>query len=253
MRFVRTPFVWMILLAAGLMFGVTTLLKAQDLVIDLSDPIVAITTGFAGTDVLLFGVAQKEGDLVVVVRGPQHNQIIRRKERTWGIWINSDEVEFTEIPTFYSIASSRPIEEFVSLTEADIHQIGADKLIFRPVAHQAPIDDITQFSDALLRIKKQDELYTLNETKLVYLGNGLFKTEVHFPANVAVGTYGIDVYLFQEGELVENQTTLLNVRKFGLEAGIFDFAHRHSLAYGVLAVLIAALAGWLANAAFRKR
>ncbi len=237
----------------GLIIGTAPLLKAQDLVIDLSDPIVAITAGFAGADVLLFGATRSEGDLVVVIRGPQQDHIIRRKERVSGIWINQDEVEFTEIPAFYAIAANRPIEEFVPATDADIHQIGVDNLIFRPAARQLPVDDITQFSDALIRIKQRDDLYSSEATELVYLGNGLFRTEVHFPANVAVGTYGIDVYLFQDGELLENQTTLLNVRKFGLEAGIFDFAQRHALAYGVLAVLLAAMAGWLANAAFRKR
>lgn len=252
MLILRSRFKW-IVLAIGLTVIMVPILKAQDLVIDLADPIVAITTGFAGTDVLLFGATRSEGDLVIVVRGPQENHIIRRKERISGVWINRDEVQFTGIPTFYVIAANRSIEEFVPVLDADIHQIGVDNLIFKPAPLQKPVDDITQFSDALIRIKQRDGLYSAEPTELVYLGNGLFRTEVHFPANVAVGTYGIDVYLFQDGELVENQTTLLNVRKFGIEAGIFDFAHRHSLAYGVLAVLIASFAGWLANAAFRKR
>lgn len=252
MRYLRSRIPWLVLLT-GLIIGIIPVLKAQDLVIDLSDPIVAITTGFAGTDVLLFGATRTEGDLVVIVRGPQENHIIRRKERIGGIWINQDEVEFSDIPSLYVMAANRPIGEFVPEEDADIHQIGVNNLVFNPASLQKPVDDITQFSDALIRIKQRDSLYSTTPTELVYLGNGLFRTEVYFPANVAVGTYGIDVYLFKDGELLENQTSLLNVRKFGLEAGIFDFAQRHSLAYGVLAVLIAALSGWLANAAFRKR
>lgn len=242
-----------LLLLTVLTIGSIPLLKAQDLIIDLSAPIVAITAGFAGTDVLLFGATRTEGDLIVVVRGPQENHVVRRKEQIGGVWVNRDEVTFADIPAYYAIAANRPIDEFVPDLEADIHQIGVNKIIFNPAARQRPVDDITQFSDALIRIKQNKNLYSTDAAELVYLGNGLFRTEVNFPANVAVGTYGIDVYLFEDGELVENQTTLLNVRKFGLEAGIFDFAHRHSLAYGVLAVLIAAFAGWLANVAFKKR
>jgi hypothetical protein len=52
--------------------------------------------------------------------------------------------------------------------------------------------------------------------------------------------------------MVAFETTLLNVRKFGIEAAIYNFAHRHSLAYGFLAIIVAVLAGWTANAAFRK-
>ncbi len=42
--------------------------KASTLVADLSRHLVAISTGFAGTDVLLFGDTEGKGDLVVFVR-----------------------------------------------------------------------------------------------------------------------------------------------------------------------------------------
>ncbi len=228
------------------------LLRAQDLVIDLSDPIVAITAGFAGTDVLLFGATKEEGDLVVVVRGPQKDHVVRYKERIAGIWVNTDEVVFADIPAFYALAANRPISEFVDGVDAGIHQIGVHEITFSPAEHQKPVDDITAFKDALIRIKQRENLYSGDAVDLVYLGHGLFRTSVHFPANVATGTYGIDVYLFKDGQLVENQTSLLNVRKFGIEAEIFNFAHRHSALYGIFAVLIAVASGWLANAAFRK-
>jgi uncharacterized protein (TIGR02186 family) len=214
--------------------------------------VVAITTGFSGTDLLLFGVTRGEGDLVVVVRGPEENPVVRRKENVGGIWINQDNVTFVDVPAFYSLASNRSIDDFVPSDVADIHQIGLDEIIFKPHTKQRAVDDITAFSDAVIRIKQREGLYSINVNNLIYLGNGLFRTLVHFPANVSVGTYGIDVYLFNDGKLIDNQTTLLNVRKFGLEAGIFNFAHRQSALYGVFAVLIAAFAGWLANVAFRK-
>lgn len=241
------------MIVAASLLVVSPFLRAQDLVIDLSDPIVAITAGFSGTDVLLFGATKDEGDLVVVVRGPQENHTVRYKERIAGIWVNTDEVVFADVPGFYALASNRPISEFVDGADAGIHQIGVHEITFAPAAHQKPVDDITAFKDALIRIKQRENLYSADAIDLVYLGNGLFRTSVHFPANVAVGRYGIDVYLFQDGRLVENQTSLLSVRKFGLEAEIFNFAHRHSALYGILAVAIAIASGWLANAAFKKR
>ncbi|HAD85967.1 MAG TPA: hypothetical protein DCG48_01265, partial [Rhodospirillaceae bacterium] len=41
--------------------------QARDITIDLTDPIVSITTGFTGTDLLLYGAVREPGDLVVVV------------------------------------------------------------------------------------------------------------------------------------------------------------------------------------------
>lgn len=229
------------------------LLRAQDLIVDLSNPVVAITAGFTGTDLLLFGAASDNGDVAIVVRGPQENHVVRRKERAAGIWVNGDEVTFTDLPSYYAVVSNRPVEEFVPLEDAEIHQIGSKNLLFKPLVTHELVDDPAPFADALLRIKKSRGLYSERPTSLSFLGRGLFRTDLYFPANVSVGTYGIDVYLFDKGELVDTQTTLLNIRKFGVEASVYNFAHRYSLAYGIIAVLIAVVAGWGANAIFVRR
>jgi len=44
----------------------------------------------------------------------------------------------------------------------------------------------------------------------------------------------------------------LRVAKAGLGAEIYQFAHRNSALYGIIAILIALLAGWLAGVVFRK-
>ena len=40
--------------------------RAESLVADLSSHLVAITTGFTGTDLLLFGAMDAEGDVVMI-------------------------------------------------------------------------------------------------------------------------------------------------------------------------------------------
>ena len=40
---------------------------------------IAITTGFAGTDVFIYGVKQGPGDVVVVFRGPRAAYAVRRR------------------------------------------------------------------------------------------------------------------------------------------------------------------------------
>ena len=42
---------------------------------------------------------------------PEKNIIVRRKDRVAGIWINTDAVEFSRVPSFYALASNRPVEE----------------------------------------------------------------------------------------------------------------------------------------------
>ena len=225
---------------------------AGDLVADLSDHLVAITTGFTGTKVLLFGATRGEGDVVVVVRGPRQRQLVRRKDRMAGIWINNAEIAFQGVPAFYSVASSRPLADLVPPAVAARHQIGIEN-----VRLTAPEGTGTErariFRDALVRNKQRAELYAKTPGTIAFLGNRLFRTNLHFPANAPVGTYEVQVLLFRGGEVASASITPLIVSRIGFEAGIFDFAHRHALAYGVLAVLFAVMAGWLAGIVFRRR
>ena len=220
--------------------------------IDLSENVVAITPGFVGSSLLLFGAAEGQGDIVVVVRGPLVNTVVRRKERFAGVWANRSGMVFQDIPEFYAIASNRPMDEFLSKETRQAYQLGNDYLELNPADALVSGQVTADFRAALIRNKQHQGLYQTQPGNVQFIGSHLFRTRIQFPANVSVGTYGVDVYLFRDNRPTGVRTTLINVRKFGAEASIYDFAHRHSLAYGVLAVFIAMVAGWLANFVFRR-
>ena len=67
-----------------------------------------------------------------------------------------------------------------------------------------------------------------------------------------IGTYEVTVHLFKHGRLVSSEKTPLTVQKVGLEAKIYDFAHDHAAWYGLIAIAIALVAGWLAGVIFRR-
>lgn len=241
-------------LLAGLTAAAVPARAAEPLVADLSRHLVAITTGFAGTDVLLFGAVEDTasgGDVVVVVRGPNRAEIVRRKAHAAGIWLNSGLAEVRDAPSFYRVAAARPLAEIASPAVLERHQIGlaALDLDIRPRDDAA---DVGQYRDALIRLKQAEGLYGSHVQDIDFLGNRLFRTEVHFPANVPVGTYLVEVYLVVSGQVVSAQTTPLVVSKIGLGADVFDFAHQQAAAYGIIAILLAAGAGWAAAAIFRK-
>ena len=100
--------------------------RAQQVVADLSRHLVAITTGFVGTDVLLFGAVEGSGDVVVIVRGPYRREVVRRKARVGGIWVNVEELAFTNAPSFYAVAASRPVDELLSARLRARHRIGTN-------------------------------------------------------------------------------------------------------------------------------
>lgn len=243
----------LLVLIPGFMAGLSLQASsASDITINLSDPIVKITAGFSGTNMLLFGVAPAGGDVVVVIRGPIREEIVRQKEQVMGVWVNRKEIILEDVPSLYMMASNRPLDEFLPGGIAYTHQIGLENIQMKPRKDFAHIKEWEHFRHALIRNKEKQGLYKWDPQPLLFLGNRLFRTNIHFPANLTVGTFGIDTYLIRKGEMIAFETTLLNVRKFGVEADVYDFAHRHSFAYGLLAIIVAGLAGWAANAAFRK-
>ncbi|HEB79005.1 MAG TPA: hypothetical protein ENI79_00830, partial [Rhodospirillales bacterium] len=132
------------------------------------------------------------------------------------------------------------------------YQIGIDYLDLNLSEEYRAASGAENLRRALIRNKQKQGLYGRKPGDVIFLGNRLFRSQLIFPANVAVGSYGVDVFLVRDGAVTSVETTLLTVRKFGFEASVFNFAHRNSLAYGIFAVLIAAFAGWLAGAIFRK-
>jgi uncharacterized protein (TIGR02186 family) len=221
------------------------------LIADLSKHLVAITTGFTGADVLLFGTIDGEGDIAVVVRGPNEDVVVRRKQRMAGIWVNGRNLTFRHVPAFYAVAATREITDFAPDSVLSRHQIGAAHLRFgRP--DRAEDAEIREFREALLRNKRAAGLYPDATGRVSVLSDRLFRTLVTFPANVPTGTYSVEVFLIRGGAVVGAQTTPLVVSKVGTEAEIFDFAHDQAALYGIVAIVIALVAGWLAGAIFRK-
>ncbi len=239
------------LLLALVFLVAATPVRAQALIADLSSHLIAITTGFSGTELLLFGATEGEGDVVVVVRGPEGEASVRRKARVAGIWINRDELRFAGVPAFYRIASSKPLADFVPTALRQRHQIGVEFLRLQP-QRELNSEETAAFRAGLVRNKEAQKLYEPEVGRVSFLGPRLFRTRILFPANVPTGNYSVEVLLIRGGQVIAAQTTPMFVSKVGFGADVYDFAHEWAAIYGLLAILLAVSAGWAAGAIFRK-
>jgi uncharacterized protein (TIGR02186 family) len=244
-------------LAVGLVAAMTlgTALRAQEapLVADVSENLVAITTGFTGKEVLLFGATDGPGDIAIVVKGPTRDITVRQKGRFGPIWVNRKSVTFRDVPSFYRIASSRPLEEFAPPNLLSRFQIGTDNIRLEPVEEStATAEDLTDYRKALVRMKTGQDLYDEGLGSVNTTSNRLFRTRIMFPANVPTGTYFVEVYLFRNGTVAAAEIVPFNISKTGFGADVYDFAHNFGAIYGILAIILAATAGWAASAAFRR-
>jgi uncharacterized protein (TIGR02186 family) len=225
--------------------------RAQQVIADLSRHLVAITTGFAGAEVLLFGAVDGEGDVIVTVRGPEGDIVVRRKSQVNGMWINTQSVTFGAVPGYYAVAATKPIDEIVTPPVAEREQIGAERLRFEPERNLPP-ETVALFRRALLRNMERDGLFQARTATIRFLGQRLFRADIVFPANVPTGLYTVNVYLVKGGQVVSAATTPLSVSKIGLSAEIFDFAQNRGFSYGLIAVAFAGVAGWAASRLFQR-
>ena len=225
--------------------------RAQEVVADLSSHLVAITTGFTGTSVVLFGSVEGSGDVIVVVNGPTRDIVVRHKSKIAAVWINTSQVIYQGVPSFYSVASSKPLNEIAPPALRQMQQIGIENLRLTPdrVLTQAEAAD---FRAALIRNQQRAGLYVPDVASVSFLGNRLFRATIAFPANVPTGNFLVQVFLIRNGALVGAQSVPLVVSQVGLDARVHDFADRFALAYGIIAVGLAAIAGWLASLPFRN-
>jgi uncharacterized protein (TIGR02186 family) len=220
-------------------------------IVDLSKDFVAITAGFTGTEVLLFGSTKGKGKVVIVIEGPANNATIRMKERVAGIWVNGSEVTFEHVPAFYQVLSTDELGDWLPAALREEHHIGLDNLSIRPLGDVSAAE-ATVFRNALIRNKQQAGHYGKGTGQMKLAGGRLFRSTVFFPADVQVGVYSIRTYLIENRKVVSSQVLPLAINKTGLEAELYRAAHQHSALYGIAAIVIAVLAGLGGNMLFRR-
>lgn len=224
---------------------------AEPLIADLTSHFVAITTGFTGADVVLFGATDGPGDVIVVVRGPNRDAVVRRKSRVAGVWINTRQVTFTAVPSYYAVYSSRPLDDIMPAAARALHDIGVANLRLDATAKNRSPEEIADFRAALVRERRQEALYADVVGGFNFFSGALFHLALGFPANVPTGNYTVQIFLVRGGRVVGGQTSPLYISQAGVDAEVNDFARRRALIYGVMAVVGAALAGWLSSLPFR--
>jgi uncharacterized protein (TIGR02186 family) len=245
--------------AAALLFAaISTASPTQradaDFVYDLSSRLIAITTAFAGTQVLLYGAVPKDsGQIAMIVRGPARDITVRRKSRVGPLWINTQALEFRDVPSFYAVASSVPLNELAGPAARSRHELGADDLQLTPLGGAGlSAEEIDSFRAALIRNQQRTGLFSTVAGNVSFLGDTLFRTRIVFPANSPPGDYQVQVLQFADGEVVGAQTSKLEIAKMGIEAELYDFSLARPVLYGASAILIALAAGWAANLVFRR-
>jgi hypothetical protein len=69
---------------------------------------------------------------------------------------------------------------------------------------------------------------------------------------VSVGQYEVEVYLIRGGNVESAQSTPLFIDQTGLERRLYNWAHDQPFGYGLAAVIMALIMGWISSVIFRR-
>ncbi len=239
------------------------LLTAQSkpvLVPDISSRSVEIRYSFTGAELLLFGAILYPGgripseppDIVVVLRGPVQPIIVREKQKIAGIWMNADSSRFRSAPSYYAVASSKPVSDLVDERTAAIYEMSLQTLQLSPGSGALP-DKVRRFESGLLELRRGQLLYSEDPNGVEISQGVLYRASIRIPSQVPVGTYTAETFLVDDGRVLAAATREIEIDKSGFERIVALAARRHAFLYGLLSVLLSLALGWAAAALFRRR
>ena len=236
--------------------------RAERLIVSVSNHRVTVTPNYSGEELVLFGSVEKDAstppnrsyDLVVTVSGPRADMVTRRKERKFGIWINTDSRQFLQVPTYLAIFSNRPIDAIASPEVQRRQQLGINNVVLtqRVGTDYADVVPNDPFRSAFVRLRAQHGLYRESSSAVTFLTPTLFRTGIPLPAEVPIGTYTVEIKLFADGQLVTRTDTAFEIVKVGFEQFVATTSRQNGFVYGLATVAMALMTGWMASIVFRK-
>ena len=224
------------------------------LVPEVSQHEVQVRQGFTGTELLLFGAildpagraAAEDYDVIVVLQGPSEPIRLREKERFGGIWVNATSTDYRSAPSFFAVASTRPIDRIVDERTAAIYEFGTKYIQLSPSGVIEP-DEQARFSEGLVDLRTRQGLYQEDIGGVTVSERVLYQARIDLPSNVSIGTYTAETFAVRDGRVIASALAEVKVQKVGFERFIADSSQDYSLLYGLVAVLMSVGMGWASS------
>ena len=217
--------------------------QAERLVSQVSNDTVEITSSFDGERLSFFGniVPDAGSDqkfvtglfhVVIVVLGPTQNRVARQKTNVLGIWLNTDQVEFRNFPSYFHVLSSGRLSDITDVTTLTTNLI-------LPEAHTLGAAEgdwwkAAVFGRELVRLMREDGLFGVQENAVNFLTDNFYTARLTLPSNAPPGPYIALTYVFRDGEIIARKSEGFAVRKIGFER------------------FLALFTGWLGGVLFKR-
>ncbi|WP_022660225.1 TIGR02186 family protein [Paucidesulfovibrio longus] len=224
------------------------LFAAQDSTLKLLSDKIDIGTNYNGTSLSMSGTIPEGGTAVIRVVGDRGDKHFKQKGKALGmLWMNLATVSIEDVPGVLLIgldANSAPD------CDADWEKAG---LGFQSFEGETDASIFKEF----LHLKKNEGLYQVQQGAVTYGkdedGHRDFDARITLPSALRKGAYEIELFAVRDGKVVASATEEIQAELVGFPALLSSLAFGHSLTYGIMATLIAIMAGLLMTVVFKDR
>jgi uncharacterized protein (TIGR02186 family) len=235
--------------------------NAEQLVTTLSNPNIAITSSFAGETLSVFGNVEPDAerargeiagpyDVIIVIIGPSVDRVARLKTNRFGLWMNTEQVEFDTFPTFFHVLANQALEKITTHETLETEGILPDAQT--RISAQPNSLHVERFGTELVRLMTEKRLFGVNEQGVKFLSTTAYAAQLPLPADIPNGLFIAQTYLFKNGVLLAKRGDSFAVNKTGFERFISSSARDYPLLYGLTCVALALVTGWLGGVIFKR-
>jgi uncharacterized protein (TIGR02186 family) len=181
---------------------------------------------------------------------------MQEKRRFFGLWLGRGKSYYKNVPSYYNILSSKPFLKIASQESLNKLGLGINNLpLGRANIKHSTIKQIK--FDARLRSEMHDSGQFLEKEGNIILRSGpgkvgLFRTEFLLPPNSLQGKYFVRYFLFQNGEAISYAESSIDLKQAGFARLIWLFANKFPLLYGIIAIILSGLLGWIVSILFTR-
>ncbi len=209
---------------------------------------------FQGASVNVSAKIPKGAAAVIEVKGVAHDVHLLRKGRRGGLWMNVGDVQVHKAPSLYLLMST----DAGLPSRSDVDSPWGYGALRKTIqfSGSVPKGGPDALFEQLLRLKESEGLYGVfpGTLKLAQAGDhGTVQGSINLPSNIAPGNYQILLSVLNSGKLLDQKSVDFSVEMKGLPALFASLAHQHALAYGLLAVGIAIVTGFVMGFVFKGK
>ncbi len=243
------------------LMALTVPASAARLISGISNDSVEITSSFDGERLTFYGtIAPDVGasertvsgpfQVVIVILGPTQDRVARRMTNNFGIWLNTEQVQFRRFPSYFHVLSSRRL-----LDIADIALLNANYILpesHAMVPNPAGFLRTLNFGRELIRLMSEEGLFGVQENGVQFMSDTFYQAQLTLPSGAPPGPYIAQTYVFKDGQIIARKSEGFAVRKIGFERFLAQSATQFPLFYGLACVILALFTGWLGGIIFKR-